>query len=535
MSESHSPSSIKILVADAVSEDGVSLLRSSPGIEVTVKTGMKPDELAKTIGDFDALIVRSATKVTPEVLGDPGRLKVIGRAGTGVDNIDLKAATRAGVVVLNTPGGNSLAAAEHTVTLLLALARNVPQANAELREGRWERKKYVGVEIAGKVLGVIGLGRIGREVVRRCRGLRMEVVGYDPFVTEESVADLGVTVCSLDDVLARSDFVTLHVPISDDTRNLINADAIALMKDGARLINCARGGLVDEQALLEAIESGKLAGAALDVFESEPPTNRRLVEHPRIVSTPHLGASTVEAQQRVGTEIAEKIREFFASGAMLDAVNFPSIGREAYREVQPLMNLAERLGRFLCQSVEGRLRRLQVRCFGEFGEYSLKPVAMAAAKGLLSPVVEGEVSFVNALDLAGSRGLTVDEGRSNENTPYSGLLRLTLDTEQGRTTVAGTLFTSTHPRLVEIDGVPIEAFPEGHLLLIRNRDVPGVVGKIGSILGRAAVNISDIQLGRLRGTDNAVSIISVDGPTPKDVLQELEAIPEILTVRPIEV
>jgi D-3-phosphoglycerate dehydrogenase len=311
---------IRLLVADTIAPRGLELLRSAPNVEVTARTGMRPEELEEVIGRFDGLIVRSATKVTADVLSKANRLKVIGRAGTGVDNVDLPAATRAGVVVLNTPGGNAVAAAEQTVALILALARNLPQANQDLREGRWEPRKYVGVELAGKTLGIIGLGRIGREVARRASGLRMELLGYDPYIAPESVAALGITLRPLEPLLGASDFVTLHLPLSDDTRHLVDARALASMKPGARLINCARGGLVDEAALLEAIDSGRLAGAALDVFESEPPTNRRLIEHPRVVTTPHLGASTVEAQERVGVEIAEKVLEFFRTGVMLDSM-----------------------------------------------------------------------------------------------------------------------------------------------------------------------------------------------------------------------
>ncbi len=535
MTERESAPSVNVLVADAISEKGIDVLRNAPGVEVTVRTGMSPTELAEAIADADGLVVRSATKVTPEVLEHAGRLKVIGRAGPGVDNIDHPAATRAGVVVMNTPGGNSVAAAEHTISLLTALARNVAQANADLRQGRWERKKYMGVEIAGKTIGIVGLGRIGREVARRAAGLRMQLLGHDPFVNEESVKGLGVAVCPLDELLARADFVTLHLPLSDNTRNTIDAAALARMKPGARLINCARGGLVDEAALLEALQSGRLAGAGLDVFATEPPSDRALVEHPAVVATPHLGASTIEAQQRVGTEIAEKIVEFFRSGVMLDAVNFPALGREEYGALQPLMNLAERLGSFLAQVSGTGMSRLDVQTFGEFGEHSIRPLAMAAAKGILSHVVEGAVSYVNALDLAQSRGLTVSEGRSSETTPYSGLLRLGLTTADGKSTVAGTLFSERHPRLVEVDGVPIESFLEGRMLFARNRDVPGVYGRIGTILGEAGVNIAGLQLGRISRSETAVSVISIDDPVPQDALKRILEIPEILTAKTVRI
>jgi D-3-phosphoglycerate dehydrogenase len=338
-----SDSAFRILVSDAISPKGVDLLNETPGMQATLNTGLSPAELASAIGDYDALVVRSATKVTAEVLENPGKLRVIGRAGTGVDNIDLEAATRAGVVVLNTPGGNSVAAAEQTFTLLLALARNVAQANHELREGRWERKKYMGVEVAGKTLGVVGLGRIGREVALRAKGFRMQVLGYDPYVSSNIAADCGIQSVTLEELIGRSDFVTLHLPVSSETRHLIDAEMLKRFKPGARLINCARGGLIDEAALYEAIEDESIAGAALDVFENEPPEDRRLVQHPRVVCTPHLGASTREAQERVGTEIAAKIRDYLTSGVILDAVNFPAIDREEYATLGPMMSLAAAL------------------------------------------------------------------------------------------------------------------------------------------------------------------------------------------------
>jgi len=527
--------SLRVLIADAISEKGVDCLRSTPGIEVTVRTDMDEATLAEALREHDALIVRSATKVTANVLRDPGRLKVVGRAGTGVDNIDLAAATRAGVVVLNTPGGNSVAAAELTMALLLALARNVPQANQSLREGRWDRKKYAGTEVAGKVLGVLGLGRIGREVALRAKAFRMEVVGHDPFVSSEVANGLGIRVADLDAVVEQADFLTLHLPVTPDTRNLIDAKRLARMKSGARLVNCARGDLVDEAALLEALDSDRLAGAALDVFATEPPTDRRLVDHPRVVSTPHLGASTSEAQERVGVEIAEKIRDFLASGVILDAVNFPSVRREDYAELGPVMDLAERLGSFLGQLADGGCRRLEMRAYGTFTDQPSRPVVMAATKGLLEPMLEAGVSYVNALALAGERGITVEESRSNETSPFAGLLRLTLETDRGRATVAGTLYGPDRPRLVEVDGVSIESYPRGHLLFFRNRDVPGVVGQIGTILGRSAVNIAGIQLGRADGGGGAVSIINVDGPVPAETLAEIRRIPEILMVRALTV
>jgi len=530
------PSPRRVLVADSISERGVALLRDTPGFEVVVRTGLPAAELRAAVGAFDALVVRSATKVTADVLAEPGRLRAIGRAGTGVDNIDLDAATRAGIVVMNTPGGNSVAAAELTLAHLLALARHLPRADADLREGRWERKRYVGVELDGKTLGVVGLGRIGREVARRARGLRMEVLGYDPYVSSQAAADLGVRVAPLDELLASSDFVTLHLPLSDESRHLLDARRIASMKRGARVINCARGGLVDEAALLAALDSGQLAGAALDVFESEPPTDLALVRHPAVVATPHLGASTTEAQERVGTEIAAKIRDYLRTGAILDAVNFPSMDREAFAETAPILDLAERLGRFLSQIAEGGFRRLEVRTVGTLARHSLRPLAMAATKGLLSGIVEGAVSWVNAAGLAAERGIAVEESRSSDASPWAGLLRLTLTTDRGVTTVAGTFFASDRPRLVEVDGVSIESRAVGHLLFVRNRDVPGVVGRIGTILGDASVNIAGIQLGRgSGGRDGAVSILEVDTPVPAEAVARIAALGDVLLVRAVEV
>ena len=524
-------SNFHVLVADAISDRGVQLLKESDGFEVTVRTGMSPDALEKVIGDYEGLIVRSATKVTANVLAEPGRLRVIGRAGTGVDNIDLEAATAAGVVVMNTPGGNSVAAAELTIAHLTALARNVAQANADLREGRWERKKYIGAELDGKTFGVIGLGRIGLEVARRAQGLRMKVLGYDPFVSAQMATDMGITYAELEDLLANADYVSLHVPLTDDTYHMIDAAAIKKMKAGARIINCARGGLIDEEALFEALESGQVGGASLDVYETEPPTDLRLVNHPRVVATPHLGASTREAQVRVGTEIAEKIKSYLTDGVILDAVNFPSLDRETSAVVRPVMDLAERLGSFLSQTVDGGVCKLEVRTLGTFCEHPLKPITMASLKGLLTPVVSGALSYVNAPSLADARGITVEEGRSSENSPYAGLLRLTLHTDSGTATAAGTLHAPDQPRLVEVDGHPIELRPDGHMLFIRNQDVPGVVGRIGTILGRSNVNIAGFHLGRPREGSSAVSILTTDSAVPADALQEIRAIDQILVAR----
>jgi D-3-phosphoglycerate dehydrogenase len=522
----------RVFVADAVSEGGLAVLRDRPGFQVEVRTGLKPEALAAVIGGYDALIVRSATRVTAQALATPGRLKVIGRAGTGVDNIDMEAATRAGIVVLNTPGGNATAAAEQTMCLLLGLARHVAPANADLRAGRWERKAYTGVELAGKTLGVLGLGRIGREVVRAALGLRMRVVAFDPYVPEAATADLGIARGTLEEVLAGCDFLTLHLPLVPETRRIVDAAALRRMRRGARLVNCARGGLVDEAALLAALESGHLAGAALDVFEEEPPSDLALARHPRVLATPHLGASTVEAQERVGTEIAEKVRDYLERGHIVDAVNFPAVPPEEQETLPPMMALAERLGRFASQAAEGAPVRLELRVFGEFARGALQPLVLAATKGLLAPVLSGGVvTHVNALALAASRGITVEQGRSTEpSPPYAGLVRLSLVTERETFTVAGTLLARA-PRLTEVDGLPLESGASGPVLLFRNQDVPGVVGRVGTLLGEAAVNIAGVQLGRTAPGAQAVFLVDVDQPVSSEVLERLRAVPGIVRVR----
>jgi D-3-phosphoglycerate dehydrogenase len=530
-----SEAKIKILVADRISAGGLEILEQGPGFQVNVQTGLAGDELAAAVREHDALVVRSATKVTAPVLAQPGRLKVIGRAGTGVDNIDLEAATLAGVVVVNTPGGNSLAAAELTFSMLLSLARHIPQANAALRAGRWERKEHMGIEVAGKTLGVLGLGRIGRQVARRALAFDMEVLGYDPYVTQESVEDLGIRCVGVDELLASSDMVTLHLPLMDGTRNFMNQERLAAMKPGARLINCARGGLVDEAALLDALKSGHLGGAGLDVFATEPPTDQSLVEHPRVISTPHLGASTEEAQERVGRDVARKIRDFLETGTVLDAVNFPSVSREEQALLRPVMELAESLGKMLGQVSDGAMSGLQVQCFGEFNNRPLRPLMMAAVKGLLSPVLADEISYVNALPLAQERGITVSETRSNEATPYAGLLRLSLTSAGGQSSVAGALFGAGSPRLVEVDGVEVECRLAGHLLFFRNEDVPGVVGRIGTTLAEGGVNIAGIQLGRSGASGDAVSLVSVDSPVPEEVLDRIRRFEEIRTAKGVRI
>ena len=534
----------KILISDKLADAGVTLLKDdAAGFTVDVRLGMKPADLIACIGEYDALIVRSGTQVTAEVFqaAAKGRgLKAVGRAGTGVDNIDLKAATSAGCVVMNAPGGNALAAAEHTCALLFSLTRHLAQANQTLREGKWERKAFMGVELAGKTLGIAGLGRIGREVARRALACRMNLVGYDPYLPQAAFDANSVEKCdTLADLFAKSDFITLHMPLTDETANMVSEETIKLMKKDVRIINCARGGLIDGQALLDGLKSGKVAGAAIDVFEVEPPkddVSRALIEHPRVLTTPHLGASTKEAQDRCGVEIAGKVAEFLQSGAAQDSVNYPSIPRDKYKEMEPVMVLAETLGRFVASIADGSPKALSVRCFGTIGASFRSPLSIAVVKGVVSAHTDaGLCELVNAMAMAEERGLSVEDSHSTEKTAYAGLLRVRLTTDKGTFSVAGTVFASNTPRLVELETVAIDCELEtGAVMLVnRNKDVPGVVGKVGTALGSGGVNILGLQLGReavakSKGGPYAVSIVRVDKEPSKAELAALMAIPEVM-------
>jgi D-3-phosphoglycerate dehydrogenase len=527
--------SYRILVLEGITERGLELLRAE-GWSVDMQKALPPAELVRVIAPYDALFIRSGSRVTAEVLEAARSLKIIGRPGIGVDNVDIPAATRRGIVVMNSPGGNVASTAELTLALLLALCRHVPQADAAMKAGKWDRKAFTGVELQGKRLGVLGLGRIGREVASRCRQLGMEVVAYDPLVSAGVAESLHVELRPLDEVLAASDFLTLHTTLTPETRHLLGKQALARVKPGVRIVNAARGELIDDEALLTALEGGRVAGAALDVHSQEPPTDWRLARHPRVVATPHLGAATVEAQERVGTDIAVQVRDYLKGGLIQQAVNFFSLSGDLYDQVRPAMDLAERLGGFLAQVCAGALERIEVGLYGDLRELDLKPVLSAAVTGVLRPIVAGgeSVTVVNALQLARERGVEVLESTSTAKVAFSNLMVVRLKTAERELSVAGTLFGRNHLRLVEVDGVEVDSIPQGHVLFVRNDDTPGVVGHIGSLLGSRSINIARMTVGRKPGSGRAVMLIEVDNEVPAGVLAEIEGIPRIREARAVK-
>jgi D-3-phosphoglycerate dehydrogenase len=484
---------------------------------------MPPAELCQRVEPYHAMLIRSGTQVTAEVLEAARHLRIIGRPGIGVDNVDLPAATRRGVVVMNSPGGNIASTAELTLGLLLAVARNLAAADASMKAEKWERKAFSGAELTGKRIGIVGFGRIGREVAARCRSLGMEVVAYDPFVSAAVAESAHVKLVSLDEALQSCDFLSLHTTLSPETRHLLGKEAFARIKPGVRIVNAARGELIDDEALLLALESGRVAGAALDVHAQEPPKDWRLARHPRVVATPHIGAATAEAQERVGTDIAVQVRDYLKGGVIQNAVNFFSLSGDLYDRVRPAMELAERLGLFLAQVCNGSMERVEVGLYGDLRELDVKPILSAAVTGVLRPVLSEGVTLVNALALARERGIDVVESTSSAPVAFANLMGVRLKTSEADLSVAGTLFGRNHLRLVDVDGVEMDAIPQGHLLYVKNDDTPGVVGHIGTLLGRSSVNIARMTVGRKPGSGRAVMLIEVDNEVPAAALQELRS------------
>src|SRR5512143_1104010 len=524
----------KVLISDNLSKEGVEILKKA-GLEVVVKTGMTPDELKKEIKDYDGLVIRSATKVTADVVAAAKKLKVIGRAGSGLDNVDKAAASKRGIVVMNTPGGNTVTTAEHALSLMMSLARNIPQATASLKAGKWEKKKFEGVELFKKTLGVIGMGAIGTQLAKRAQGLGMTVLAFDPYLSQERAEALGVEVVDLDGIYRRSDFITIHTPLTDETRGLINKDTIAKMKDGVRIINCARGGIIREADLVEALKSGKVAGAALDVFEKEPPENNPLLALDNFICTPHLGASTREAQENVALAVAEQIVDYLVNGVVRNAVNVPSMAPDLLPQVQPYLSLAEKLGSFLSQLYEGGLNSVTVEYMGEVAELDPAPITTAVLKGLLDPIMEEAVNFISAPFIAKDRGIEVKSIKSSDSSDYPSLIRVTASSGQKKFTVSGALYNRKDPRIVEVDGFPLEVVPEGHMLVTNNNDKPGVIGNLGTLLGKNHINIARMQFGRLEPAGRAISVISVDSLPGKDVMEELNKLPNVLSVKYVKI
>jgi D-3-phosphoglycerate dehydrogenase len=533
---------VTILIADDLPVSAVDLLRAVDGWRIDVCAGRPRAEILEKVEEADALIVRSATKVDAELLGRAARLRVVARAGTGVDNVDLEAASARGIVVMNAPGANSVSVAEHACALMLALARSISVADAGMKQGRWEKKRLMGEEIRGKTLGVVGLGRIGQEVVGRARAFGMNIVAHDPFISTQVAADLDVPLLSLDELFATADYVTLHVPATAATRRMIDAPRLAKVKRGLRIINTARGDLIDEDALADAIEAGQVGGAGLDVFQVEPTTNRRLASLPQVIATPHIAASTVEAQEMVGLEAAASVRDFLRDGVVRNAVNFPSIGADEYRRLQPFAMLAQRLAGFAAQLAAGRTEGLGIRYYGELTGSSNELLASAALVGLFKTILETTVTPVNARAVARQRGVEIVESHSSRRRNFTSLLSIKVLTNEGECWVEGTVFETGSPRLVFLDGVDVEAPLEGTQIVIRNVDMPGVIGEVGTILGRHDVNIANFALGR--NQNGAVGVVSVDEPSAEEgvrgrvtqqVLDELRGVKAVRDARVVRV
>lgn len=525
----------KVLISDSLSEQGLERLRACPELEVDVRPGLKGDELLRVIPAYEGLIIRSGTKVTKEVIAAATNLRVIGRAGIGVDNVDVDAATKRGIVVMNTPGGNNVTTAEHAVSMMLALARNIPQANASLKAGQWKREKFTGSEICNKVLGIIGLGNIGSIVAERALGLKMQVLAYDPFVSPETAAKLRVELASLDDIYARADFITIHTPLTKETRGLIDATAFSKMKKGVRIINCARGGIVDEKALQQAVLSGIVAGAALDVFEEEPPAaNHPLLQLDQVIATPHLGAATDEAQINVAIAIADQVVNFLSQGVIQNAVNFPSLTSKMLAILQPYLVLGEKLGGFLAQLTASAPLEIQVEYSGDIVDYDISPATAAVLRGLLSPFLETPVNYVNAPHIARERNIRVVEARSNKPSDFLNSITVRIVSASGSNTVEGAVFSNKAVRLVRVNDFYLEAVLDGYIIVLNNRDVPGVVGAVGTLLGRHGINIAGLELGRERVGGMAISLIHVDGHVPQEVMEELRTLEPIVSAQQIK-
>jgi D-3-phosphoglycerate dehydrogenase len=524
----------RVLVSDPLAEEGIEILKGFA--DVDVNTGLTEDQLVAIIGEYDALLVRSGTEVTAQVIDAGGRLKFIGRAGAGVDNIDTDAATRRGIVVANAPEGNTLAATEHTMAMMLSLARNIPQATASLKEGEWKRSKFMGVELNDKVLGVMGFGRIGREVAKRAQAMEMRVIAYDPFITKERAATLGVEMVPLDELFRRADVITVHTPLIKETRHVINAKTIATMKDGVRLINCARGGIIDEKALADGIASGKVAGAALDVFESEPPTDSPIIALDRVIVTPHLGASTVEAQQNVAISVANQCISVLSGGAAKYVVNAPMIPAEQQAVVEPYAILAQKMGSLLIQLTEGRLESLEITYGGEAAALpNTKFITRVILKGILDPILQAPVNIVNAEFVAKERGIRMSETTTEEAQGFRNIICITAKTDRMTETVSGSVSGPNRARIVGIGGYMTDLTPTGHVVISRHTDKPGVIGKAATILGRANVNIAGMQVGRHKPGEEALMVLTVDSAVPAEAMDEIKKIDGIHTAKHAEI
>ena len=530
----------RVLITDNLAPIGRDVLEAADGIEVDIRDGINKedtrDELKAALAEADGIIIRSATKLRPDVLEGQTRLKAVVRAGVGTDNIDKDAATRAGIVVMNTPGGNTISTAEHTIAMLLAMSRNIAPAAQSMREGRWDRKKYTGTQVAGKTIAVIGLGRIGQEVAHRCNGLQMNVIGFDPIMNADKAAAMGIElVPDVDEIVTRCDFLTVHTPLNDHTRDLINAERMAKMKKGARLINCARGGIINEADLADAIESGHIGGAALDVFTSEPPTDRRLVELPQVLSVPHLGASTEEAQEQVALEAAEIMVGFLTRGEIRHPVNMAPVSAKEMETVRPYLDLGHRLGTLAGQLPHDPVGKVQLQFRGEAATKPTDLISSAFTAGLLSTSMEGTVDIINASMTAQDRGIEIEESKSSETGNFSTLVSATLSGSGGDLRVAGTMFGESFLRLVRIDDFQLDAYLDGQMIVYRHKDVPGLIGRVGTILGEAGVNISHMAVGRKSDQPggDAIGVLNLDSEPSAETIEAIGAIDGVAAVNAV--
>jgi D-3-phosphoglycerate dehydrogenase len=525
----------RVLISDNLSAEGIEIFKKTPGIEVDVRTKMTPDELKAVIKDYDALVIRSATNVTQEVIDLADRLKVIGRAGIGLDNVDIPAAGRRGIVVMNTPGGNAVTTGEHAIAMMLSLARKIPQATASMKAGKWEKSKFTGHELLNKTLGVIGIGRIGSIVADRAQGLKMKVIAYDPFISPEAAEKAGFTLASLDEIFRTADFITVHTPMTKETRGLVNAAAFAKMKKDACVINCARGGIIDEQDLYDALVSGRIAGAALDVFVEEPTKNTALVALDNVICTPHLGASTDEAQVNVAIAVAEQISAYLTTGEIRGAVNFPSVSAEILAVIRPYLTLAEKLGKFEAQLVSGGIEEVAVEYSGEILNYNVAPITISLLKGLLTPILNEGVNYINAPFVAKERGIRVVEAKSSEVKDYTSMISVTVKTAKEKTFAAGAIFGRRDLRIVRINKFTVEVIPEGRMLVLYNNDKPGVVGNIGTTLGQNGVNIARLHLSREQVDGQAMVVLGTDSVVSPELLDKLRKLPNMISVTELEI
>ncbi|HSE58724.1 MAG TPA: phosphoglycerate dehydrogenase [Nitrospiraceae bacterium] len=525
---------MKILVSDSLSKQGVELLEKA-GFQVVVKTKLPKDELLKEIRDCDGLIVRSGTKVTAEVIAAGERLKVVGRAGSGLDNVDSQAATRRGIVVMNTPGGNTVTTAEHTMAMIFAMTRRIPQATASMRAGKWEKEKFMGMELYNKTLGIVGVGQIGGYLAKLAQGIAMTVIAYDPYLAEERAKKMGIEIVDLDELYRRADIISVHTPLTAETKSLINAQAIAKMKPGVMIVNCARGGIVNEADLYEALKTKRVSAAAFDVFEEEPAKpDHPLLMLDNFISTPHIGASTTEAQENVAVGIAEQIVDYFSKGIARGAVNIPSVPPELLPRLQPYLALAEKVGLTQAQLYEGGLERVTVEYNGEVAGLSVAPLTIAVLRGLLTPILGNDVNYVNAPVLAKERGIEVKEVKSSDAGDFTSVIRVRVESGKKVHHVAGTLFHKKDPRIIEIDRFQVEIFPEGHMLLIQNVDRPGVIGSVSSALGDHQINIARMQCSREERGGNALLIIGLDAPIAPAIVERIRTSPNILSVKVVD-